>query len=224
MKKTQGFTLIELLIASSILVMIMLVGTYSYSLFADKWNKQLGHVNEVAEQIRTVTLLDQLLDGVVPLVLNENNTNGFYFDGSADELKAISLNGIVRSDEPVIFRLSLDTLINGTKQIWYEEASVQDILLLSAKQSIPFDEPLLLLDNLMQAQFSYFGWQNFEIKSQAAFENDLSKRPYWQPSYQGHVQQLHPEKLSLNIKFVDAQLSLNSRYTRNSEVLLREPD
>lgn len=224
MKKTQGFTLIELLIASSILVMIMLVGTYSYSLFADKWNKQLGHVNEVAEQIRTVTLLDQLLDGVVPLVLSENNTHGFYFHGSANELKAISLNGVVRSDEPVIFKLSLDTLINGTKQIWYEEASVQDILLLSAKQSISFDEPMLLLDNLTQAQFSYFGWQNFEIKSQAAFENDPSKRPYWQPNYQGHVQQLHPEKLSLNIQFVDAQVSLNSRYTKNSEVLLRESD
>jgi prepilin-type N-terminal cleavage/methylation domain-containing protein len=224
MKKTQGFTLIELLIASSILVMIMLVGTYSYSLFADKWNKQLGHVNEVAEQIRKVTLLDQLLDGIVPLVLTENNTNGFYFDGSADELKAISLNGIIRSDEAVIFRLSLDTLINGTKQIWYQEASVQDTLLLSAKQSIPFDEPLLLLGNLTQAQFSYFGWQNFEVKSQAAFENDLSKRPSWQPNYQGHVQQLHPEKLLLNLQFVDAQLSLNSRYTKNSEILLREFD
>jgi prepilin-type N-terminal cleavage/methylation domain-containing protein len=228
--KHQGFTLIELLIASSILMMILLLGTYSYSLFADKWNKQLGHVNKVVQQVRTLTLLDQLLDGVVPLVLNENAVRGFYFNGAATQLTAISLNGIIRSAQPVVFRLSTETQINGTQQIWYEEAGLKNLLILTEKQAIPFDEPLLLLKNLTQTQFSYFGWESFEVKSQAAFENDTSKRPIWLSNYDGQTRQLQPEKLALMLLFkktqketqAQTQVNLNSRYTQNSELLLRD--
>jgi prepilin-type N-terminal cleavage/methylation domain-containing protein len=228
MSKQQGFTLIELLIASSILMMILLLGTYSYSLFADKWNKQLGHVNEVVQQVRTLTLLDQLLDGIVPLVLNENAVNGFYFNGAATQLTAISLNGIIRSAQPVVFRLSTETQNNGTQQIWYEEAGLKNLLILTEKQQIPFDEPLLLLENLTQTQFSYFGWESFDVKSQAAFENDISKRPIWLSNYDGQTRQLQPEKLALVLRFkqtqkqAQAQVNLNSRYTQNSEILLRD--
>ena len=222
MNKQQGFTLIELLIASSILMMIVLLGTYSYSLFADKWNKQLGHVNEVVQQVRTLTLLDQLLDGVVPLVLNDNNYKSFYFDGTETQLTAISLNGIIRSAEPVVFRLSTETLINGSQRVWYEEAGLQNLLILSEKQQLPFDAPLLLLENLAQIQFSYFGWESFEVKSQAAFENDISKGRVWFSNYNGQTRQLQPEKLSMKLQFQQAQVNLHSRFTQNSEMLLRD--
>ena len=215
-------------------MMILLLGTYSYSLFADKWHKQLGHVNDVVQQVRTLTLLDQLLDGIVPLVLNENAVSGFYFNGAATQLTAISLNGIIRSAQPVVFRLSTKTQINGSQQIWYEEAGLKNLLILTEKQAIPFDEPLLLLENLTQTQFNYFGWESFAVKSQAAFENDISKRPIWLSNYDGQTRQLQPEKLALILQFkqtktqtqkntqAQAQVNLNSRYTQNSELLLRD--
>jgi hypothetical protein len=126
----------------------------------------------------------------------------------------------------VVFRLSTETQNNGTQRIWYEEAGLQNLLILTEKQQIPFDDPLLLLENLTQTQFNYFGWESFEVKSQAAFENDTSKRPTWLSNYNGQTRQLQPEKLALMLRFkqekaqTQAQVNLNSRYTQNSEILL----
>tara|TARA_R110000868_G_scaffold317544_5_gene578381 strand:+ start:487 stop:1167 length:681 start_codon:yes stop_codon:yes gene_type:complete len=224
MKKQQGFTLVELLISSTILTMILLVGTYSYSLFADKWNKKLGHVNKVAEQVRTLSLLDRLLDGIVPLVIFQKDSKGFYFQGSAQQLTAISQNGFINTQGAVVFQLYLQTSIDGAKKLWYQEASLNGLLLLSTQQTIPFGEPLLLIDKITDLQFNYFGWQSLDVKSEAAFTNDPTKEKDWFTQYAGFERQLQPEKLSLTINVEDMQFSLLSLFSQNSESLLRDFD
>lgn len=224
MKVSKGFTLIELLIASTILSMVLLVGTYGYSLFADKWNKQLGHVNSVIQQVRAITLVDQLLDGIVPLALNEKNNMGFYFSGSKNRLTAISQNGILSKDSPVAFQLWMQEQINGDKGLWYREADLTNQLILASTQDILFGEPLLIVNSLKDVTFSYFGWRNFELKSQVAFQQDLSKSKQWFENYQGMDSQLQPEKIKLRLEFLKNEISLISLFTENSEAYLSETE
>jgi len=204
--------------------MILLVGTYSYSLFADKWNKKLGHVDEVTEQVRTLSLLDRLLDGIVPLVIFQENTKGFYFQGSTQRLTAISQKGLIDTQGPVVFSLYLETSLEGSKKLWYQEASLNTLLLLSNKQSISFDEPLLLLNKITALQFSYFGWQSLDVKSETALTHDKAISKHWYTQYDGFERQLQPEKLSLNIDIEGKPFSLLSVFSQNSEALLRDFD
>ncbi|MDN4503139.1 hypothetical protein QX776_12055 [Alteromonadaceae bacterium BrNp21-10] len=167
-----------------------------------------------------MTLLDHLLDGIVPLALFPENTKGFYFKGEKNTLTAISQNGMFSINDPVVFRLRLESQKDGTLSLWYEEASLDNLLITNAQQNIPFKTSIQLLKGLHSFEFSYYGWQSFDIKSQAAFEFDASKTRRWYAQYQGMQAQLHPEKLRLLLKLPQGQIELISHFTQNSETLM----
>jgi prepilin-type N-terminal cleavage/methylation domain-containing protein len=218
----NGFTLIELMIASTILIMVMLLGTYAYSLFAQKWDKQLGNVNQALRQVKELTLVNNLLDGIVPLALfNERQDPGFYFIGNQQSLTAISLSGLVNQDEPVVFNLSLQQQ-NGKNVLLYREAPTTTNLILSIEQQINYQHELILLDGLKNLSFSYFGWPSFDVKSENSFNpsnRDPSTR--WSAEYNGQDSRLHPEKLRLSLSLKDGQITINSQFTQYSEMLFR---
>lgn len=220
--KHSGFTLIELMIASTILIMVMLVGTYAYGLFASKWDKQLGNVNQAMGQIKELTLINHLLDGIVPLALfTERQAPGFYFIGGQESLTAISLSGLVNQNEPVVFNLSIQVQ-NGVNVLLYREAPTTTNLILSIEQPIDYQHELRLLVGVESLMFSYFGWPSFDVKSAANF-NPTARGPsaVWFEQYNGQVSSLHPEKLKLNLSFENGLISMLSQYTQDSEMLLR---
>ncbi|MGJ8680089.1 PilW family protein [Paraglaciecola sp.] len=225
MKLQRGFTLIELMIASMILIVVMLVGTYSYSLFSDKWDKQLGNVEQAVNRVKDLSLLNSLLDGVVPLALfNGQKGNGFYFHGEQQTLTAVSLNGLFVQDAPVVFSLSMQQ-INGKNVLLYQETSTTNSLLLKADDVVEFTHSKTLLPGLISAEFTYYGWPSWESKRTFNFTKDLAAfKLGWFDSYEGIITGLHPEKLSLALNFENGSLHLNSQYLLNSELLLSEPE
>ena len=84
--------------------------------------------------------------------------------------------------------------------------------------------PLLLLGGLQKLNFNFWGWQSFDVKSEANFQNDSSVSQQWFTQYSGFESQLQPEKLRLSLEFEQRGIMLISEYTQNSEVFLREHD
>ena len=221
-KHTKGFTLVELMIASTILIMVMLVGTYAYSLFAKKWDEQLGNVNQAMWQIKELTLINSLLDGIVPLALfNQREGKGFYFIGEQQSLIAISLQGLVNQDQPVVFSLSLQLQGNENVLI-YREASTSTNLILNTQQQIRYQHQLVLLKGLKNINFDYFGWPSFAVKARNSFEpSSRGPRASWYKKYNGQDAGLHPEKLTLSLGLVNGDIYFSSQFTQNSEILLQ---
>jgi hypothetical protein len=211
------------MIASTILIMVMLVGTYAYSLFATQWDKQLGNVNQAMTQIKQLTLINHLLDGIVPLALFEERQDpGFYFIGEEQSITAISLAGLVNHNEPVVFTLSLVER-DGNPLLLYREAPTTANLILSIDQTIDYQHELALLVGLDGLSFRYFGWPSFVAKSAANYNpSSRSARAGWSASFNGQSRSLHPEKLTLNLRIENGQIKLHSQFTQDSEILLRK--
>jgi len=195
-KKLKGFTLIELMISISILSLLLFTGTYSYSMLASRWDKELGNFNEIASQAKSLALIQNALDGVMPyVVISESKKPVFFFIGKQDSLLAVTRKGIFSGNFPEIFRLSALENTNGTFDLVYQALNTQHILLKTTEQTINFSHQITLFENLTSVELSYFGYKHLFDK--ATFESD--KRPIWQVEYSGIDQSLIPEKFELKL-------------------------
>lgn len=220
MPRQSGFTLIELLIASTILIFILLVGSFSFSLFANNWDKKLSHFEQRASEVRDLNLLNNVLDGIVPLALFQGDTPGFYFVGREKSLQAISLNGIFNLDVPVTFLLSFETLPDGKTQLHYRESPVDSQLILNVEQTVGYLNEWTLLVDVTEVSFNYYGWKDLGFKAQNRnlALNNGNLGPKWSASFSGEKRQLMPERIELAIGFDGRSIIIQSQLQQNAEL------
>lgn len=80
----NGFTLIELLITTTIFKSFCyFLGSFSYQLLANRWDKQLGTFDRTLELTRNIELLENVISGIEPAVINDEKQGtvnyGFFF-------------------------------------------------------------------------------------------------------------------------------------------------
>lgn len=161
-----GFTLIELLIAISILSMLMLTASYSYSLIATRWDRALSSYDDVQLEAKNLNLLKDVLNGVQGYVVTDSNGQpSLFFIGHNDSLLSITRSGLFSDEYGEIFRLSVEKSADETYSLIYQATSTENFLLTKTAQSIDFEHEVVLLSNLSQIAFNYFGWQDTELKS-----------------------------------------------------------
>jgi prepilin-type N-terminal cleavage/methylation domain-containing protein len=222
MKSKSGFTLIEMLIAISILSLLLFTGSYIYSTLSSRWDKELGEFNQHFEQSRSLILLQELLSGVMPFVVRDKIKDlgpTMFFVGQDDSLLAVSRGGLVNNDFPEIFRLTAVQNANNKYDLVYQSASTQDILLLDTQQTIEFDNRFVVMADLDKVEFRYYGWPGFQLKNNAAEDDDTIKAA-WYADYSGVDWQLNPEKIELNITLGDQIAHLIVSLDINSQVFL----
>jgi len=202
--KQEGFTLVELLISTTILSMLMLLGTYSYSLFTNKWQEELGQFSQANEQSMNFQRLQTVLGSVMPYVVRKNNRQpGFFFVGGENVMLAITKHGLFTADAPEAFRLSVLRNENGKYKLLYQGKSLNNSIITSSSQELTFSKRILLADNMDEIRFKYYGWSHFATKS-----NRTEKSASFQRDFSGFDNQLMPEQIMVFIAKDEKQIEL----------------
>jgi len=195
----QGFTLIELLIVTSILSLLMFTGSYAYSLFANKWQSELGQFDESNRRTMGFYRLQTLLTTVSPYAIRKDNGQpAFLFIGANDSLLAITHDGLFSRDAAEAFRLTAVKTDNGKFKLLYQAKSLIDTAILTESQSIEFTVQLVLAEQLDRISFQYFGWSSFQDKKGRNADNLIGQHQ-WYSKYSGIDKQLMPEKIEVQL-------------------------
>lgn len=176
MRRSSGFTLIEMLVTMSLLSMVVLAGTSAFSLFAKRWDGQLGGFDRSMIAARDTVLVQEALDNLVPyMVYDSDEQPSVYFEGNRNGFVAVSGQSILAQEAMAVVRFSVRQNIDFSFQVLYEEWPMQNDVLRSVRQPIVFSEPILLFEAVKDPKFQYFGWKNSE--SQRGNGGELMPQP-----------------------------------------------
>lgn len=204
--RTQGFTLIELMITIVILSLLLFTGSYTYSILAGRWDKELGQFSQSASTAKHLELIQRLLEGVQPFVVVDGQSKpSHFFIGGNDSLLAVSRAGLFSGDYPEIFRLSTVANEDGSVDLVYQSASTQRVLLTGTEQAVSFNRRLTLFSDMERVTFRYFGWSHYLIKSNAEQNGDT---PKWFERFSGIDNQMMPEQITLELLKAGQSLSI----------------
>jgi prepilin-type N-terminal cleavage/methylation domain-containing protein len=216
--KSSGFTLIELLIAISILSLLLFIGSFTYSMLAQRWEKELGEFTDSAKDLRSFDVLQRVLNGIVPLVIRDKDQRpSFFFVGSSDSLLGITQAGIFSDNYPEIFRITALEKANGSYDLVYQSISVENIILTKAEQSINFNKQITLLSELSSVHFNYYGWNSIQDKNDS---NQNGKKAEWTKRFSGIDTQLMPERIILSMTKQERKIDIPVQLNINTEKLL----
>ncbi|MEH8021208.1 prepilin-type N-terminal cleavage/methylation domain-containing protein [Rheinheimera metallidurans] len=179
--KAKGFTLIEVLLAMVLLSVVMYIGSLSFSIFSERWRKDLGSFNTHVSDAKKLLLLRQLLHGAANYIVRDTNNNAVYlFYGDEQQLVFITNQPIFQTAAQALVRLTVKTLPSGEQQLLYAESSF-------LKQPLFRDAPLPQPDKTMvllqskHVRFNYYGWRSFADRSQ--FMEDSEGQLEWSATY-----------------------------------------
>jgi len=223
MNKSKGFTLIELLISVSLLSALLLLGNYSYSLFASKWQKDLGAFNSTIQDLKGKELLNEILSSTVPYVIfddSKNNSNlktTLLFVGNVQSLFAVSNSGIISAHHPEVYKIFTKESLDGKLDLIYQSSSLSHINMVNVNQSFTFEHEFILLNDIDSLNIQYFGWNNIDEKMTKDSNNAVRK---WFTDYSGVDKRLLPEKISLEISINDKLHIYNFEVDKESDLTL----
>lgn len=205
-RQQSGFTLVELLISTALLSLILFVASYSFSLFAGNWGKELGRYEQTAKFTRNIELVRRVFAGTVPLLVDRgegNQKSALFLDGKVQSLRAASRYGVSTSDS-VIYQLSIESTEEGVEQLVYQEVASNKVLLDSYEQEVAFTFRLVLLEDVSAIAFNYFGWKDSQAKSLQQSGMGIASK-LWQQSFNAKENKLFPESMSLSVIYNTVQ-------------------
>lgn len=204
LQKQQGFTLIETLISMVLLSMIMLVGSMSFSTFSSKWQNNLGNFDSKITEVKMQFLLQKTLQSTANYLAKEvkNNEPYYFFHGNSQELFFVSNNPIFSENSQAMIRLSVEfNLTDNTSYILYQEAPMNNKILLKKESAPSFSNQTVLLKSKKNIRFNYFGWKNTSERMDAVENTEIT--PSWVKSYDGSISGIMP--LAINISWDDSE-------------------
>ena len=198
--KVKGFTLIELLIALTIFGMVVGIATYGYSLFSRHWEGRVGHFQQAQDQYQRLDLVVAALENTLPYVVRgANGAPGFYFLGREEGLTLVTLSPVFSAGNPAVVRVFREAAGNGSWNLLYEEAPLKDVQLRLASQTLPFQHRMVVLRDVPDLVFSYFGWRSMERRVAVADAPELGYVPEWSAEFDGLELNLHPQRIAIRI-------------------------
>src|SRR5690606_924400 len=112
--RARGFTLIEVLLAMMLLSIVMYIGSLSFSIFSERWSKELGGFNQDVSETRKLLLLRQVFRGAANYLLRDASDDPVYlFDGNSQRVKFVTNAPIFQTDNQALVSLEVKTLADG---------------------------------------------------------------------------------------------------------------
>ncbi|WP_144213628.1 PilW family protein [Shewanella donghaensis] len=199
-KIVLGFSLVELLVALTIMSLTMLVGSYAFSTFSNKWGEDIGRFNETFSKAKQTTLLPRVLRGVFPYVVQNADGNGrIYFEGNSDGFVGVVQNAMYDTSTPAVIRFSVNQESNFTYSLLYEEWLMNERVFTSLEQDFEFNHGFTVMDNYSDIQFEYFGWYSNEVKGRVATPPIGIEDRGWYKDYNSLEKGMLPEKIKINL-------------------------
>lgn len=179
--KAKGFTLIEVLLAMMLLSIVMYIGSLSFSVFSERWSKELGGFNRNVDNARKLALLREVVSGATNyLALDKNNRLEYLFLGDTHNLKFVSRTPLYNEGTLALVSLTVQSLDNGQQQLIYSERRLLPVVQTDGPSLSDRERTSILLqsDNI---RFNYFGWRSLDDRDDYL---EASKgKPEWQSQY-----------------------------------------
>lgn len=204
-KKQQGFSLIELMIATALLSMVMFSGYFAYSLYTDKWQKRTELFWQLNKNSLGLEAMSRVLEAAsVYIVKNQEQKYAVLFNGSQQSLTLVS-NSPIFSSGSALVSFSLQADKQGKSQLVYKELPLKNQPLMQAPNQIEWQTSKVLIDDIQQLTFQYYGWETLSsaVKGNAGSDTfELGSKPILQRWYTQHSLQnrIMPSKISVYIK------------------------
>mgnify|MGYP006126238207 FL=1 len=198
-KQYSGFTLIEVLIAMVILMSLMFTANYSYSQYSSYWAGRLGQFDRTLFQFQGLLQVKDTIDSALPYFVEDGQGEyTFYFLGRDQGVTFVSAAPIfaVTQNDASVVRLFIEK-VDARYQLVYEEAPLSDEILIRLDQQLTFKYRLVLLSSSKPLSFSYFGWKQWQHKTQREDYDGIL--PSWQNSYDAAVSRVQPLAMQLHI-------------------------
>jgi prepilin-type N-terminal cleavage/methylation domain-containing protein len=208
----KGFTLIELLVALAIFGMVIGIAGYGYALFTRDWEGRLGRFEQAQHQYQRLDLVIAALEDTLPYVVRDAGGQvGFYFLGRADGLTLVTGSPVFNPGQLAVIRVFREPSGQGGWNLLYEEAPLAGVELRQAAQTLPFQHRMLVLRDVPELGFGYFGWRSQQERFEAADMPELNRKPDWSDDYDGLVLRLHPQRIALRLGGTDAVVFVPER-------------
>ena len=210
--KVRGFTLIELLIALTIFGMVIGIATYGYSLFSRSWEGRLGQFQRAQDQYQRLDLVVAALENTLPYVVRgPDGAPGFYFLGRDEGLTLVTMSPVFSTGNLAVVRVFREPTGDGRWNLLYEEAPLEGVQLRLASQTLPFQHRMVVLRDVPDLEFSYFGWRSIEKRMAAADAPELGYLPEWSSEFDGLALNVHPQRIAIRIGESDAVVFVPER-------------
>jgi prepilin-type N-terminal cleavage/methylation domain-containing protein len=210
--KVRGFTLIELLIALAIFGMVVGIASYGYSLFSRSWEGRLGRFQQAQDQYQRLDLVVAALENTLPYVVRDaSGAPGFYFLGREEGLTLVTMNPVFATGNIAVIRVFREPAGNGKWNLLYEEAPLAGRKLRLASQVLPFSHRMIVLRDVPDLGFRYFGWRSLERRVAVADAPELGYEPEWAQEFDGLVLNMHPQRIALRIGDSEAVIFVPER-------------
>jgi len=165
-RNQKGFTLIELILATSILMMVLFTGYYAYSLYNTKWQQRVNlYWQETKDGIAIDSIQKLISATALYSVVSDNNIKELVFSGDNTNVMFVSGEPILAQNKALV-RLEIVKFYDKYKIIYKEKDLLNYTLigtqLLRNVELLDWTYEAVLIDNLDEASFRYFGWQSFD--------------------------------------------------------------
>jgi len=80
-----------------------------------------------------------------------------------------------------------------------------------ASQRLPFQHRMVVMRDVPEPGFRYFGWASIDDKMAAANEPELGVKPKWMDELDGLVLHVHPQRIALRLGDAEAVVFVPER-------------
>lgn len=199
MKRSSGFTLIEMLIATVLLLMILATANYTYAFYNQYWNGRLGHFDKTLFNARSLMQTQMAIESAIPYVVEtkDKSSYSFYFLGRDEGLTLVSASPIFSkvASASAVVRVFREQTENGF-QLVYEEAPLDEELLLKLDQTLDFNYRVVMLTEKNNIKFSYYGWPSRSDRY-SLIPNPAKRQ--WFDAYDAAKTKIQPLKVKIEI-------------------------
>jgi prepilin-type N-terminal cleavage/methylation domain-containing protein len=196
--KVRGFTLVEMLIAIAIFGMVVGIAGYGYSLFSQHWEGRLGRFQRAQDQYQRLDLVVSSLENTLPYVVRDaSGAGGFYFLGREEGLTLVTMSPVFSPGDLAVIRVFREPTSDGRWNLLYEEAPLAGVQLRLASQTLPFQHRMVVLRDVPDLHFRFFGWRSLDERLKAQNQPELGLAPEWVSEMDGLVSRTHPQRIAL---------------------------
>ena len=219
MKSIRGFTLIELLITMALLSMIILIGSSAFGMFGQRWDGRLGQFDATMRSTQNIMLVQDVLSSLMPYVAyNDNGKPVIYFEGNRNGFVAVSSKSIYSDKNFAVVRFSVRQIDDLHYDVLYEEAPMDDDILVSINQPLAFTRPMVLFESVYDPLFQYYGWADVQQRETENASDVVP--PKWLDRYNALDALFAPLKASLQFTNSSGAYRMSSTVASQSSGLL----
>lgn len=227
--RAKGFTLIELLLAMSLLLLIMYSGYYAYSLYSNSWDKRAQLFWQNTQDSLAFDSINRVYGSVAPyIVISDKEQPAIYFHGNHQRMIFVTGSPIFSKSSGIV-EIAVENTNQGKSQLVYREAPFEQLLLLHQSDEIFWQHQVVLINNLENVSFEYYGWAGYDqvLENIARDQNAKDGQPVsiippnWYGDHQLQNQRVLPIKVRINFQSVNtSRTSLELKLPENAHLNL----